>query len=101
VDLIASGRLEFEAPDEGAIPRPSDRPVRPVSPVLEQVAALISADEVAVARFLDGSLDFNGIARLLGASVERFRAGRVSRRRPWKGSSRWMRGSSFRGRPNR
>ena len=30
------------------------------------------ADEVAVARFLGGRLDFNGIARLLGASVERF-----------------------------
>ena len=41
-------------------------------------AALIAADEVAVARFLDGSLDFTGIPRLLEAAVERF----GDRRRP-------------------
>jgi 1-deoxy-D-xylulose-5-phosphate reductoisomerase len=35
-------------------------------------AALISADEVAVSRFLDGSLDFPGITRLCAAAVERF-----------------------------
>ena len=38
-------------------------------------AALIAADDVAVARFLDGSLDFPGIPRLLEAAVERFGAG--------------------------
>ena len=37
-------------------------------------AALIAADEVAVARFLDGTLDFPGIPRLLEAAVERFGA---------------------------
>ena len=35
-------------------------------------AALIAADEVAVARFLDGTLDFTGIPRLLEAAVDRF-----------------------------
>ncbi len=35
-------------------------------------AALIAADEVAVARFLGGTLDFPGIPRLLAAAVERF-----------------------------
>ena len=35
-------------------------------------AALIAADEVAVERFLDGTLDFPGIPRLLEAAVERF-----------------------------
>ena len=38
-------------------------------------AALIAADEVAVARFLAGTLDFPGIPRLLEAAVERFGAG--------------------------
>ncbi len=38
-------------------------------------AALIAADEVAVKRFLDRSLDFPGIARLAGEAVERFGAG--------------------------
>jgi 1-deoxy-D-xylulose-5-phosphate reductoisomerase len=33
---------------------------------------LIAADDVAVARFLDGSLDFPGIARLLDDAVARF-----------------------------
>jgi 1-deoxy-D-xylulose-5-phosphate reductoisomerase len=39
-------------------------------------AALIAADDVAVARFLDGSLDFPGIPRLLEAAVARFGAHR-------------------------
>ena len=34
-------------------------------------AALIAADDVAVARFLDGTLDFTGIPRLLEAAVDR------------------------------
>jgi len=38
-------------------------------------AALIAADDVAVTRFLDGSLDFLGIPRLLEAAVARFGAG--------------------------
>jgi 1-deoxy-D-xylulose-5-phosphate reductoisomerase len=38
-------------------------------------AALIAADEVAVARFLDGSLDFPGIPRLLEAAVDRYGTG--------------------------
>ena len=42
-------------------------------------AALIAADDVAVRRFLDGSLDFPGIPRLLEAAVERFGAVRVNR----------------------
>ena len=35
-------------------------------------AALIAADEVAVTRFLDGTLGFTGIPALLEAAVERF-----------------------------
>lgn len=38
-------------------------------------AALIAADEVAVARFLDRTLDFPGIPRLLEAAVRRFGEG--------------------------
>jgi 1-deoxy-D-xylulose-5-phosphate reductoisomerase len=38
-------------------------------------AALISADEVAVARFLDGSLDFAGITTLCAAAVDHFSGG--------------------------
>ncbi len=73
VDLIAASRLEFHAPDEGRFP--ALRIAREAGLAGPHAsAALISADEVAVARFLGGSLDFNGIPRILGAAVERFGA---------------------------
>jgi 1-deoxy-D-xylulose-5-phosphate reductoisomerase len=70
-DLIATGRLDFEPPDEERFPalriaREAGRAGPRAS------AALIAADEVAVERFLDGTLDFPGIPRLLEAAVERF-----------------------------
>jgi 1-deoxy-D-xylulose-5-phosphate reductoisomerase len=70
-DLIATGRLDFEPPDEARFPalriaREAGRAGPRAS------AALIAADEVAVERFLDGTLDFPGIAGLLEAAVERF-----------------------------
>ena len=74
VDLVAAGRLEFRAPDEGRFPALRIAREAGVSGPRAS-AALISADEVAVARFLGGSLDFNGIPRLLAAAVERFGPG--------------------------
>jgi 1-deoxy-D-xylulose-5-phosphate reductoisomerase len=73
-DLAASARLDFRAPDEARFPalriaRDAGRTGSRAS------AALIAADEVAVARFLDGTLDFPGIARLLEAAVRRFGEG--------------------------
>ena len=70
-DLLAVGRLDFRAPDEarfGAlrIAREAGRRGPRAS------AALIAADEVAVARFLDGTLAFTAIPALLEAAVERF-----------------------------
>jgi 1-deoxy-D-xylulose-5-phosphate reductoisomerase len=70
-DLAAIGRLDFRAPDESRFPalgiaREAGRKGPRAS------AALIAADEVAVARFLDGSLDFTGIPRLLEAAVDRY-----------------------------
>jgi 1-deoxy-D-xylulose-5-phosphate reductoisomerase len=73
-DLIATGRLDFRAPDEGRFP--ALRIAREAGRLGPRAsAALIAADEVAVARFLDGSLDFPGIPRLLEAAVERFGTG--------------------------
>jgi 1-deoxy-D-xylulose-5-phosphate reductoisomerase len=73
-DLIATARLEFRQPDEDRFPalriaREAGRQGPRAS------AALIVADEVAVARFLAGSLDFAGIPRLLEAAVQRFGSG--------------------------
>jgi 1-deoxy-D-xylulose-5-phosphate reductoisomerase len=73
-DLVETGRLEFLAPNEGRFPalriaRNAGRRGSRAS------AALIAADEVAVERFLDGGLPFDGIPRLLEAAVERFGEG--------------------------
>ncbi len=73
-DLISVARLDFEAPDETqfpalAIARAAGRTGSRAS------AALIAADEVAVARFLAGTLDFHGIPRLLESAVDRFGQG--------------------------
>ncbi len=72
-DLVSTGRLDFRAPDEDRFPalriaRDAGRRGPRAS------AALIAADEVAVARFLEGSLEFAGIPRLLEAAVDRFGA---------------------------
>jgi 1-deoxy-D-xylulose-5-phosphate reductoisomerase len=73
-DLIAAGMLEFAAPDEERFP--ALRIAREAGLAGPRAStALISADEVAVARFLGGTLDFQGIPRLLEAAVERFGAG--------------------------
>jgi 1-deoxy-D-xylulose-5-phosphate reductoisomerase len=70
-DLVATGRLDFREPDEARFPalriaREAGRQGPRAS------AALIVADEVAVARFLARSLDFDQIPVLLEAAVERF-----------------------------
>ena len=73
-DLIAAGKLEFRAPDEERFP--ALRIAREAGLAGPRAStALISADEVAGARFLDGRLDFAGIPRVLGAAVERFGSG--------------------------
>jgi len=74
VDLLASERLEFLAPDEERFP--ALRIAREAGLAGPRAStALISADEVAVSRFLNGSLDYPGIPRLLAAAVERFGSG--------------------------
>jgi 1-deoxy-D-xylulose-5-phosphate reductoisomerase len=73
-DLVEIGRLDFRAPDERRFPALRiAREAGRSGPWA--TAALITADDVAVGRFLDGTLDFPGIPRLLAAAVERY-AGR-------------------------
>jgi 1-deoxy-D-xylulose-5-phosphate reductoisomerase len=71
VDLLAAGKLDFRAPDEMRFP--ALRIAREAGAMGPRAStALISADEVAVARFLGGKLDFPGIWRVLGAAVDKF-----------------------------
>lgn len=73
-DLVAAAALSFRAPDEERFP--ALRIAREAGRMGPRAsAALIAADEVAVARFLDGTLDFPGIPRLLEAAVRRFGGG--------------------------
>ena len=70
-DLIATARLEFREPDVARFPALRiAREAGIAGPWAS--AALIAADDVAVGRFLDGTLDLVGIPRLLEAAVERF-----------------------------
>ncbi len=73
-DLVGAARLDFRAPDENRFP--ALRISREAGRIGSRAsAALIAADEVAVARFLGGTLDFPGIPRLLEAAVHRFGEG--------------------------
>jgi 1-deoxy-D-xylulose-5-phosphate reductoisomerase len=73
-DLVATGRLDFGAPDETRFPALRiAREAGRMGPWAS--AALIVADEVAVARFLGRTLAFTGIPRLLEAAVDRFGQG--------------------------
>ncbi len=73
-DLVLTGELDFRAPDEARFP--ALRIAREAGRIGSRAsAALIAADEVAVARFLDGTLDFASIPRLLEAAVRRFGEG--------------------------
>jgi 1-deoxy-D-xylulose-5-phosphate reductoisomerase len=70
-DLVGFSRLDFRAPDATRFPA-----LRICRQAGEDgpwaSAALIAADDVAVARFLAGTLDFPGIPRLLERAVERY-----------------------------
>jgi 1-deoxy-D-xylulose-5-phosphate reductoisomerase len=71
LSLAALDALSFEAPDEGRFPALGiAREASRRGPCA--TTALISADEAAVARFLDGTLSFPGIAALARGAVERF-----------------------------
>ncbi|HEX6868283.1 MAG TPA: hypothetical protein VF119_05730, partial [Candidatus Limnocylindrales bacterium] len=72
-DLVSIARLDFRAPDAARFP--ALRICREAGALGPRApAAIIAADDVAVARFLGGTLDFPGIPRLLEAAIERFGA---------------------------
>jgi 1-deoxy-D-xylulose-5-phosphate reductoisomerase len=74
LDLAAVGTCTFLAPDTARFPLLAiARAAGLAGP--RATTALIGADEVAVARFLDGTLTWDGIARLVGGAVERFGTG--------------------------
>jgi 1-deoxy-D-xylulose-5-phosphate reductoisomerase len=72
LDLVAAGRLDFEAPDLDRFP--ALRLARAAAEAGGTApAALNAANEVAVAAFLAGRLAFQGIPRLIEGVVARHR----------------------------
>jgi 1-deoxy-D-xylulose-5-phosphate reductoisomerase len=74
LDLLEHATLTFEAPDLDRFPLLRVAREAGVSGPRAS-AALIAADEVAVSRFLDGSIDWPGQTRLVSGAVERFGTG--------------------------
>ena len=73
-DLVSAARLEFRAPDEARFP--VLRIAREAGRIGGRAsAALIAADDVAVERFLGGTIGFTEIPALLETAVERFGGG--------------------------
>ena len=74
VDLVAAGRLDFRAPDVDRFP--ALRIARDAGRVGQRATtALIAADEVAVERFLAGTIGFGEIPQVLEAAVGRYGGG--------------------------
>jgi 1-deoxy-D-xylulose-5-phosphate reductoisomerase len=72
LDLTAMGRLDFEAPD--VVRFPALRLAREVAEAGGTAPAVLNAaNEVAVAAFLAGRLDFPGIPRLIERVLDRHR----------------------------
>jgi 1-deoxy-D-xylulose-5-phosphate reductoisomerase len=69
LDLVAAGRLDFEAPDPARFPA-----LRLAREALKQGGAapaiLNAANEVAVAAFLDGAIHFGDIARFVEEALQ-------------------------------
>jgi 1-deoxy-D-xylulose-5-phosphate reductoisomerase len=71
LDLTEHSQMTFQAPDMQRFPAvPIARAAGEAGP--GATAALIPADDIAVERFLAGSLSYPGMARLVEAAVERF-----------------------------
>jgi 1-deoxy-D-xylulose-5-phosphate reductoisomerase len=90
LDLAMAARLEFEVPDVERFP--ALRLARSVAEAGGTApAALNAANEVAVAGFLGGRLDFLGIPRLIESVLERHRNGPAAELDAVLEADRWAR----------
>jgi 1-deoxy-D-xylulose-5-phosphate reductoisomerase len=77
VDLTRAGRLEFDRPDTAVFPCLA-LAYRALDAERSLPVVLNAANEVAVARFLDGRLPFTGIARVIDEAMQAHRPEPVS-----------------------
>jgi len=69
LDLARAGRLDFESPDTDAFPC-LRLAYRALDAERSRPVVLNAANEVAVARFLDGQIPFPAIARIIEAALD-------------------------------
>ena len=72
LDLVAIGRLDFEAPDEARFPALRAGARRRSTAGGARPAILNAANEVAVAAFLDGRIGFLEIAAIVADTLDRY-----------------------------
>jgi len=77
IDLARAGRLEFDQPDTAAFPCLA-LAYRALEAERSLPVVLNAANEIAVARFLEGRLPFTGIARVIEAAMDAHQPERVS-----------------------
>jgi 1-deoxy-D-xylulose-5-phosphate reductoisomerase len=77
LDLARAGRLDFEVPDTGAFPC-LQLAYRALEAERSLPVVLNAANEVAVARFLDGRLGFNAIPDVIEQTMSAHRAAEVA-----------------------
>ena len=90
LDLARAGRLEFEVPDREAFPC-LGLAYRALDAEKSLPVVLNAANEVAVARFLEGRLAFTSIAEVIGQTMDVHRATEVASLPAVRAVDRWAR----------
>jgi 1-deoxy-D-xylulose-5-phosphate reductoisomerase len=90
LDLARAGRLDFEVPDTDAFPC-LRLAYRALEAERSLPVVLNAANEVAVARFLDGRLGFNAIPEVIEQSMSAHKAAEVATLLAVRGVDRWAR----------
>jgi 1-deoxy-D-xylulose-5-phosphate reductoisomerase len=90
LDLARAGRLDFEVPDTDAFPC-LRLAYRALEAERSLPVVLNAANEVAVARFLDGRLGFNAIPEVIEQSMSAHKPAEVATLSAVRGVDRWAR----------
>jgi len=93
IDLARAGRLEFEAPDTAAFPC-LRLAYRALEAERSLPVVLNAANEVAVARFLDGRISFNDIPVVIERSLDAHRPAEVTTLAAVRAVDTWARAFS-------
>jgi 1-deoxy-D-xylulose-5-phosphate reductoisomerase len=90
LDLARAGRLEFDVPDRDAFPC-LGLAYRALGSAKSLPVVLNAANEVAVARFLEGKLAFTAIAGVIGQTMDAHRPTEVASLPAVRAVDRWAR----------